>query len=404
MIIILSVDSRFTKFMAEDENVIYELAEPIEVAIENRGEKLLQRRKLFISNIGNLYFYNEEKSSFFYSNAKTITKNIYYKIKDGYALCSLKHFIVFAEKKSIIAPNLFIGCTIKIPVNDMDFIQKNLSLGLFFEKDAIAENHEDISPESSANIILSGEHLVKEYGDYKDKFTALNDVTVKIETGDFVCIMGPSGSGKSTLINNLSTIDTPTSGAVKFKGKNLLSMGEKEMSNFRYKNLGFIFQDFNLVNTLTVKENIALPLILAAVPRKEIEERTSEIAETLNITEILKKYPSQCSGGQRQRVSCARALVTNPQIIVADEPTGNLDTKNSHEFLKMLQNLNEKNGTTILMVTHDNMIASYSKKLIFIRDGKVAEILEKDSSTQKEFFYKIVDVTSGESQNLLDIL
>ncbi|WP_242980641.1 ABC transporter ATP-binding protein [Clostridium vincentii] len=253
-------------------------------------------------------------------------------------------------------------------------------------------------------MILSGEHLVKEYGDYKDKFTALNDVTVKIETGDFVCIMGPSGSGKSTLINNLSTIDTPTSGAVKFKGKNLLSMGEKEMSNFRYKNLGFIFQDFNLVNTLTVKENIALPLILAAVPRKEIEERTSEIAETLNITEILKKYPSQCSGGQRQRVSCARALVTNPQIIVADEPTGNLDTKNSHEFLKMLQNLNEKNGTTILMVTHDNMIASYSKKLIFIRDGKVAEILEKDSSTQKEFFYKIVDVTSGESQNLLDIL
>lgn len=400
----LSVNSKFTKFLAEDENIIYELSEPVEVTIENIRNQLPLERKLFISNIGNLYFYNEEKSSFFYSNSRTIAKNIYYKIEDGYAVCSLKHFIVFPEKKSIIAANSFIDCTIKIPVNDMDFIKNNLSLELFFEKGVIAENFEDISPESSSNIILSGEHLVKEYGDYKDKFIALNDVTVKIETGDFVCIMGPSGSGKSTLINNLSTIDTPTNGSVKFKGKHLLSMSEKDISKFRYENLGFIFQDFNLVNTLTVKENIALPLILAAVPRKEIEERTSVIAEELNITEILKKYPSQCSGGQRQRVSCARALVTNPQIIVADEPTGNLDTKNSHDLLKMLQNLNEKNGTTILMVTHDNMIASYSKKLIFIRDGKVAEVLEKGAFTQKEFFYKIVDITSEESQNLLDIL
>jgi len=401
----LSVNSKFTKVMAEDENIIYELSEPVKVAIENRGGQLPLERKLFISNIGNLYFYNEEKNSFFYSNLKTISTNIYYKIKDGYAICSLKHFIVFPEKKNIIVPNSFIQCTIKIPVNDMDFIQKNLSLELFLEKGAIiAEDYEDIPPESSSNIILSGEHLVKKYGDYKDKFTALNDVTVKIETGDFVCIMGPSGSGKSTLLNNLSTIDTPTKGVVRFKGKPLLSMTEKDLSKFRYENLGFIFQDFNLVNTLTVKENIALPLILAAVPRKEIEERTHVIAETLNITEILKKYPSQCSGGQRQRVSCARALVTNPQIIVADEPTGNLDTKNSHEFLKMLQNLNEKNGTTILMVTHDNMIASYSKKLIFIRDGKVAEVLEKGGFTQKDFFYKIVDITSEESQNLLDIL
>lgn len=399
-----SVDSKFSKVMSEDENIIYELAEPVQVTIEVPQGKLLENRKLFISNIGNLYFYNEEKGSFFYSNTKTITKNIYYKVENDYAISSLKHFFVFPEKKSIIVTNLFIDCTIKIPIDDMDFIQSNLSLGLFFDADTSTKNYEDTSPESPSNIILSGEHLFKVYGDFKDKFTALNDVTIQIDSGDFVCIMGPSGSGKSTLINNLSTIDTPTRGTVKFKGKNLLSMSEKEMSKFRYENLGFIFQNFNLVNNLTIKENIALPLILSAIPKKEIEERVKNIANTLDITQVLKKYPGQCSGGQQQRAACARAIVTNPQIIVADEPTGNLDTKNSHDFLKMLQNLNEEQGITILMVTHDNMIASYSKKLVFIRDGKVAEILKKGAATQKEFFYQIVDVTSKDSQNLIDIL
>lgn len=146
-------------------------------------------------------------------------------------------------------------------------------------------------------------------------------------------------------------------------GKNLFMMKEKDLAKFRYENLGFIFQDFNLLDNLTVKENIAVPLILASVPRKEIEEKIDYITKRLDIKSLLNKYPNECSGGQIQRIACARALVTNPKIIIADEPTGNLDTKNSHELLMMLQDLN-KEGKTIVMVTHDNMITSYSKKLL----------------------------------------
>ncbi|MGG7179279.1 ABC transporter ATP-binding protein [Clostridium paraputrificum] len=252
--------------------------------------------------------------------------------------------------------------------------------------------------------ILEANNLYKIYGNNKEEVAALNGVTVKINEGEFICIMGPSGSGKSTLINILSTIDAPTRGTVRFRGKNLLSMKEREISKFRYENLGFIFQDFNLVDNLTIRENIAVPLILASMSSKDIEERIKNIANKLDIEKILNKYPSQCSGGQNQRAACARALVTNPKIIVADEPTGNLDTKNSHQLLKMMQKLNEEDGITIVMVTHDNMIASYSKKLIFIRDGKMDEVVERAGRTQKEYFYNIVDITSKESQNLIDIL
>jgi len=391
-------------FIAEGEKIIYELSEPVQIAIKSMPQDILENRKVSISNYGNLYFSNEVKESFFYHSKKTITERLTYEPEGDYAICLLKNYIVSSEKKSMLFPTLFIDCTLKIPTKDMSFILANLTSELFIEKDMTPMTKNDTYLDVPSTIILSGEHLFKIYGDSKENFTALNDVNLEINSGDFVCIMGPSGSGKSTLINSLSTIDTPTTGTVRFKGKNLLAMGEKEMSKFRYENLGFIFQDFNLVNNLTINENIALPLILAAIPRKEIEERTKKIAATLDILSILKKYPSQCSGGQKQRVACARALVTNPQIIVADEPTGNLDTKNSHQLLKMLQNLNNEKAITILMVTHDNMIASYSKKLIFIRDGEVAEILEKGEATQKEFFYKIVDITSEESQNLMDIL
>ena len=181
------------------------------------------------------------------------------------------------------------------------------------------------------------------------------------------------------------------------------SMKERELSKFRYENLGFIFQDFNLLDNLTVKENIAIPLILASKPKKEIIERVNEISSKLGITQLLNKYPAQCSGGQSQRIACARALVSNPRIIIADEPTGSLDTKNSHELLKMLKELNDE-GITIIMVTHDNIIASYSKKLIFIRDGKVEAVLNRGEESQKEYFYKIVDITSKDSQNLIDML
>lgn len=252
------------------------------------------------------------------------------------------------------------------------------------------------------NIILNGENLYKLYGN-KEKFTALKNVSIKIKEGDFVCIMGPSGSGKSTLLNVLSTIDEPTKGKVKFRGKELNKMSEGEIGKFRYENLGFIFQNFNLVNNLTLKENISVPLILAVKSKEEIENRVNKVAEKLNIKEVLDKFPSECSGGQNQRAACARALISEPKLIIADEPTGNLDTKNSHEFLKIIGELNEE-GITIVMVTHDNMIASYSKKLLFIRDGEIENILERGMLTQKEYFYKIVDITSKESQSLIDIL
>ena len=218
--------------------------------------------------------------------------------------------------------------------------------------------------------------------------------------GDFVCVMGPSGSGKSTFINNLSTIDIPTKGKVFINGTEVRAMNEGEIGRFRYQNLGFIFQEFNLLDSLTVFENIAVPLSLAHVKKEELEARVKDIAVKLNVEELLDKFPSECSGGQRQRVAIARALVTNPKLIVADEPTGNLDSKNSHELLELFKELNVKEGVSILMVTHDTMIASYSSKLLYIQDGVIASSIERGDLSQKEYFYKIVDINSNESQKL----
>jgi putative ABC transport system ATP-binding protein len=251
--------------------------------------------------------------------------------------------------------------------------------------------------------IVVAKDLVKVYGE-RSKVTALNGVSLAINEGDYICIMGPSGSGKSTLLNILSTIDLPTNGAVKINNTNVRVMDQLDLSKFRYENLGFIFQEFNLIDSLTVRENIGVPLTLANKSEEEINKKVNAIAEKLGITEILDKFPTECSGGQRQRAASARALVTKPKIIVADEPTGNLDTKNSHELLGLLKELNEKEGITILMVTHDSMIASYAKKLLFLRDGKIDEEIERGSLTQKEFFYKIVDITSKESQNLFELM
>ena len=251
--------------------------------------------------------------------------------------------------------------------------------------------------------IVVAKNLVKLYG-YRTKVTALNDVSLTINEGDYICIMGPSGSGKSTLLNVLSTIDMPTKGIVEINNTNIRKMNEFDLGEFRYKNLGFIFQEFNLIDSLTIRENIGVPLTLADKSEDEINKKVEAIAKKLNIYEILDKYPVDCSGGQRQRAAAARALVTEPKMIVADEPTGNLDTKNSHELLKILKELNDKEGITILMVTHDSMIASYSKKLLFLRDGKIDEAIERGQLSQKEFFYKIVEVTSKESQSLLNVL
>lgn len=249
--------------------------------------------------------------------------------------------------------------------------------------------------------ILVAKNITKIYGlGTSHPVQALTDVSLTMNEGDFVCVMGPSGSGKSTFINNLSTIDIPTKGKVFINGKEIRAMQENEIGRFRYKNLGFIFQEFNLLDSLTVFENIAVPLSLAHVSKDEINQRVNDIAVKLNVDMLLNKFPSECSGGQRQRVAIARALVTNPKLIVADEPTGNLDSKNSHELLELFKKLNQEEGVSILMVTHDSMIASYSSKLLYIQDGEISETIERGDLTQKEYFYKIVDVNSNESQKL----
>ncbi len=249
--------------------------------------------------------------------------------------------------------------------------------------------------------ILVADAVTKIYGlDTKNAVVALKDISLKMYEGDFICVMGPSGSGKSTFINNLSTIDVPTKGKVFINGTEVRAMGENEVGRFRYQNLGFIFQEFNLLDSLTIFENIAVPLTLANIPLLEIKERVKIIADKLDVCELLDKYPNECSGGQRQRAAIARALVTNPKLIVADEPTGNLDSKNSHDLLELFKKLNDEEGVSILMVTHDSMIASYSKKLLYIKDGQIDETIERKDMSQKDYFYKIVDANSVESQKL----
>lgn len=253
------------------------------------------------------------------------------------------------------------------------------------------------------NKILIAKNVTKIYGvGTKNPYTALKDVSLEMEEGEFICVMGPSGAGKSTFINNLSTIDLPTKGFVYINGKEVRQMSEREIGRFRYENLGFIFQEFNLLDSLTIFENIAVPLTLAGKKKKDIQESVNQIAKKLGVEMILNKYPSECSGGQRQRAAICRALVTKPKLIVADEPTGNLDSKNSHELLSLFRDLNVNSSVSILMVTHDPKIASYSSKLLYIKDGVIDETIERQNMSQKEYFYKIVDINSTESQALFD--
>lgn len=248
--------------------------------------------------------------------------------------------------------------------------------------------------------ILVADNITKIYGlDTKHPVTALKDVSLTMYEGDFICVMGPSGSGKSTFINNLSTIDIPTKGKVYINGVEVRVMGGGEVGKFRYQNLGFIFQEFNLLDSLTISENIAIPLTLAGVKLSDINDKVTKIAKKLNIDDLLDKFPYECSGGQRQRASIARALVNEPKLIVADEPTGNLDSQAAHELLELFKQLNDE-GVSILMVTHDSLNASYSSKLLYIKDGTIQETLERGTLSQKEYFYKIVDITSLESQKL----
>jgi len=225
---------------------------------------------------------------------------------------------------------------------------------------------------------------------------AIKRVDLTIYEGEFVAIMGPSGAGKSTLLNVLTTIDTPTTGEIMIDDVNISLMDEKKRSEFRYKELGFIYQDYNLLENLTIYENIALSLTMTKESKAEIERRVNQVAERLEVSELLDKYPNECSGGQQQRVAIARTLAIAPKLIVADEPTGNLDSKNSNEVMKLLVQLNKNETTTLLIVTHDSMVASYAKKMLYINDGVIEEELLRGNQTKKEFFNAIVDINSKE--------
>lgn len=251
--------------------------------------------------------------------------------------------------------------------------------------------------------ILSVEKIEKYYGN-KDNITkAIDNISFRVDKGEFVGIMGPSGSGKTTLLNCISTIDTVTTGNIIINDKDITKMKSKQLENFRKDELGFIFQDFNLLDTLTAYENIALALTIQGVKTSEVDNKIKKVAENLGIIEVLNKYPYQMSGGQKQRVASARAIVTSPSLILADEPTGALDSKSSRLLLDSFEKLNKDLQATILMVTHDAFTASYAHRILFIKDGKVFNELVRGNDTRREFFNRIIEVVTllgGDVENV----
>ena len=252
--------------------------------------------------------------------------------------------------------------------------------------------------------ILSVEKIEKYYGNKGNITKAVDNISFKVKEGEFLGIMGPSGSGKTTLLNCISTIDTVTTGRIVINKKDITTLKVKALEVFRSKELGFIFQDFNLLDTLTAYENIALALTIQNMDIKEIDKRIQQVAKKLEISEMLNKYPFQLSGGQKQRVASARAIVTEPSLIVADEPTGALDSKSSRLLLDSFEKLNREFNSTILMVTHDSFTASYANRILFIKDGRIFNELVRGNDTRKEFFNKIMEVVTllgGDVDNVL---
>ena len=252
--------------------------------------------------------------------------------------------------------------------------------------------------------ILKIDKIEKYYGNKSSLTKALNNLSFEVNKGEFVAIMGASGSGKTTLLNCISTIDKVTSGHIYVDGNDITKLKGNALNKFRREQLGFIFQDFNLLDTLTAYENIALALSIQNVAAKEIETRIQKVAKELDITKILNKYPYQLSGGQKQRVASSRAIITNPKLVLADEPTGALDSKSAKMLLEQFANLNQNNETTILMVTHDAFTASYAKRVIFIKDGKIFNEINRGNDNRKEFFDKIIDVVTLLGGDLNDAL
>ena len=252
--------------------------------------------------------------------------------------------------------------------------------------------------------ILQIDKIEKYYGNKSSLTKALDNLSFEVEKGEFVAIMGASGSGKTTLLNCISTIDKVTSGHIYVADNDITKLKGNDLTKFRREELGFIFQDFNLLDTLTAYENIALALSIQNVSAKEIAEKIKKVAHELDINNVLSKYPYQMSGGQKQRVASARAIITNPKLILADEPTGALDSKSAKMLLEKFNYLNKENKATILMVTHDAFTASYSSRVIFIKDGKIFNEIRRGNDSRKEFFDKIIDVVTMLGGDLSDAL
>lgn len=242
--------------------------------------------------------------------------------------------------------------------------------------------------------VLVGRKIRKVYGKKSTAQEVLKGIDIEVSKGEFVGIMGPSGSGKTTLLNVLCSIDHPTEGIVEINGQNLRGMKEKALANFRREELGFIFQDYNLLDTLTVKENILLPLSMSKLPKAVAESRLKELVDLLGISDVLNKYPNEVSGGQKQRTSAARALITNPSLVFADEPTGALDSKSATALLSNLENINKQKEATIMMVTHDPVAASFCSRVLFLKDGAIYTELYKGEKSRNNFFQQIMHTQS----------
>ena len=251
--------------------------------------------------------------------------------------------------------------------------------------------------------ILRISNIEKYYGSGGNLTKALSDVSFQVHEGEFIGIMGASGSGKTTLLNCISTIDTVSAGHIFLDGTDVTEIREKDIARFRRENLGFIFQEFNLLDTLTVRENISLALTINRLPAGKIMERVEDMADKLGIRDILDKFPYQVSGGQKQRCACARAMINRPRLILADEPTGTLDSHSSQMLLDTIRNMNESLSATILMVTHDAFTASYAGRILFLKDGQIFTEILRGNDSRRRFFGKILDVMTMLGGDLADV-
>lgn len=244
------------------------------------------------------------------------------------------------------------------------------------------------------NPVLQVKQVEKYFGRANNLTRALNRISFEVQPGEFVAIMGASGSGKTTLLNCIATIDQVSSGQIIVANQDIIKLKGNKLNQFRQKQIGFIFQDFNLLDTMNAFENIALALTIRNVPAKQVEEKVLQVASYLGITEILYKFPYEVSGGQKQRIAAARAIVADPAIVLADEPTGALDSKSARQMLEQFELLNERLNSTILMVTHDAFTASYTNRVLFVKDGQIFNEIYRGESSRKEFFDQIIEVVA----------